>query len=119
MTTSMQNEPQRNWKQSRQFLDSIWWGAVLIWAGLIFIADSTGLLPREGGVDAWSWVFLGAGLLALAMNLWRLVSPDIQPPIAWDYIWTAIFLLLGLGSFVNFHDFLAHLRHCVGARDRD
>ena len=75
---------------------------MLFWAGLVFIADGMGYLPQSGSFSAWSWVFLGAGVLALVLNAWRLFAPDIAPPIAWDYIWTAIFLMLGFGSFVNF-----------------
>lgn len=116
MTNRLQNEPWWPWHENRRFMngpwplwdkyrqitDAIWWGGVLIWAGLVFIADSTGLLPLIGGATAWSWVFLGAGGLALAVNIWRLASPDVAPPLVWDYIWITIFLMLGLGGFANF-----------------
>jgi hypothetical protein len=102
MTTQLQHEPKSNWKESHQFIDGLWWGAVLIWAGLVFVADSMGYLYQEGNINVWTWVFLGAGVLALILNAWRLLVPDVAPPTLWDYVWTAIFLILGLSAFANF-----------------
>ena len=90
-----------NWKQDRGYLEAIYWGGVLIWAGLVFGADSLGYLPQVGGADAWSWVFLGAGLYALAGALLRAASPDYLPPTTWDYVWAGILLILGLSGFTG------------------
>ena len=43
--TIEQNESER---KERQRLEGLWWAVVLIWAGLIFGADSMGLLPQIG-----------------------------------------------------------------------
>ena len=64
MITEQENvviEQKKNQKKDRQRLEALWWATALIWAGLIFGADSLGLLPQFGQADAWSWVFLGAG----------------------------------------------------------
>ena len=50
-------------KQARKRAEGLWWAVALIWAGLVFWTDSLNLLPQIGGADAWSWVFLGAGML--------------------------------------------------------
>ena len=90
-----------SWKQERSYLVAIYWGGVLIWAGLVFGVDSLGYLPQVGGADAWSWVFSGAGLYALAGALLRAASPDYLPPTTWDYAWAGILLILGLSGFTG------------------
>jgi hypothetical protein len=85
----------------RKYLETIYWGVVLVWAGLVFIADSLGILPQTDHGDAWSWVFLGAGLIALVAALWRATSPDWPSPTIWDYVWAGALLILGLAGFLN------------------
>jgi hypothetical protein len=80
---------------------TIYWAGVFLWAGLIFGAEALGLLPGIGGASAWSWVFAGAGLLALFGNLYRARIPDWPNPGAWDYIWAGGLLIVGLGGFAN------------------
>jgi hypothetical protein len=76
-------------------------GAVMIWAGLVFGAESLGLLPQIGRADAWSWVFFGAGLLALIGIARRALSPDRADPGVWDYIWAAVLLIIGLSGLTT------------------
>ena len=57
-------------------IEGIYWAAVFLWAGLVFGGDSLGMLPQIGGATAWSWVFAGAGLLALVGDIIRVSSPD-------------------------------------------
>jgi len=89
-----------NEQEQRKRIESLWWAGVLIWAGLIFAADSLGILPQVGEADAWSWVFLGAGLLATPGNFYRASSVDTPNPTTWDWVWGGIFLILGLGGFM-------------------
>lgn len=85
----------------RRRMDAIYWGIVLVWAGLVFFADSQGLLPQIGTASAWSWIFVGAGLVALAGTLWRAVSESWPSPSIWDYVWAAILLIVGLAGFLG------------------
>lgn len=88
-------------KAERKRIDAIWWAGVLIWIGLVLGADNLNILPRIGGEgEWWLWVFLGAGLWALALNGFSVLS-NWPNPSTWDWIWTAIFLLVGLGGVVN------------------
>jgi low affinity Fe/Cu permease len=107
MTTEQMNEMTTEQEKSQQeasrHLEAIYWGGVIIWAGLIFGADSLGYLPQIGGADAWSWVFLGAGLYALLLALFRLNSLDYSNPTTWDYVWAGILMILGLGGFFSFN----------------
>jgi hypothetical protein len=80
-------------------LDSYFWGGVLLIAGLVFGGEAIGLLPQIGNATGWSWVFLGAGLLSIALNLVSLASETFEDPTAWDWIWGVIFTLIGVGGF--------------------
>ena len=94
MATPMQNGPKLHWKKSRQFILTIWAGAVLSWGGLIGVLDRTGYLPQSAEDSAWNWVLLGIGLLVITGVLWSLASPDIRPSTASDYIGAVLLLIL-------------------------
>jgi hypothetical protein len=82
-------------------LDKIYWALALIWVGLVFGADSMGILPQIGGSSAWTWIFLGGGIAGLLLSLYSLSSPDYATPTTWDYIWSGLLIILGLGSFTT------------------
>jgi len=86
-------------KKERQRLEGLWWAVALIWAGVVFGADSMGILPKIGAADAWSWIFLGAGAFGMLGNVYRVSSVDAPNPTTWDWIWSGILLILGLGGF--------------------
>ena len=98
--------------QAAKRLDGLWWAGALIWAGLVLVVDNLGQLPQVGQADAWSWIFLGAGLMALVMNACRVLGTPQRPedrvvglnlprPRTWDWIWTGALILLGLGGIAN------------------
>jgi hypothetical protein len=95
MTTQEQGKLQR--------LDTYFWAGALIWAGLIFGADSLGFLPQIGQANSWSWVFLGAGVFGLMLNFVSQSSLLISNPTTWDWSWAIIFLLVGIGGFITFN----------------
>jgi hypothetical protein len=81
--------------------EALYWAAVLIWAGLVFGADNLGVLPQVGGMDAWNWVFFGAGLLALVGCIRRLSLPDRAHPTMWDYVWAGVLMIVGLSGLTT------------------
>lgn len=105
MTTEGTNDitPDEKTKQKGELWnkDAIFWGGALIWAGLVFWADSFGYLPQVGGAEAWSWIFLGAGVYGFVLAFVSLASPNLANPGTWDYIWAGIFVLIGLGDLTN------------------
>ena len=105
MTTEQMNDmsTEQEGQEAGRHLEAIYWGGVIIWAGLVFGADSLGILPQVGGASAWSWVFLGAGLYALLGALFRITSPDYPNPTTWDWVWAGILIILGLGGFFSFN----------------
>ena len=86
-------------KAERKRLEGFWWAAVLIWSGLVFVADYFGFLPEIGGANAWSWIFLGAGTLGFIFAISRVVATDLPRPSGWDYFWSALFLVIGVTGF--------------------
>jgi low affinity Fe/Cu permease len=82
----------------RKRVEAIYWAGVLIWAGLVFGAEKLGYLPKIGRADAWTWVFLGAGLYSLIGALYRYASEDFTNPPTFDYIWGGILLIIGLNG---------------------
>ena len=95
-------------------INAIYFGGVLIWAGIVFAADSLGYLPQIGSSDAWSWIFLGAGVAALIGNLIRQASSSILNPSAFDYLFGAVLLAIGLGGFTSLYIALALVLVLVG-----
>jgi hypothetical protein len=87
-----------NRREERRGFQALWWAGTLLWAGLVFGADSLGWLPQIGQADAWTWVFLGAGLYGLIGTLYRQISVDALNPRAWDYLWSGSLLAVALGG---------------------
>ncbi len=92
------------WEERRGF-ETLWWAGTLIWTGLVFGADSLGWLPQIGQADAWTWVFLGAGLYGLVGTLYRQTSVDTLNPRTWDYLWSGFLLIVGLGGVAGVNTF--------------
>lgn len=97
----MATEGQDSGKKARKRAEGLWWAGALIWAGVVLGAESLDLLPQVGGADAWSWVFLGAGLYGLVSNLYYVSSQSSYKPAAWDWIWSGGLTVVGLGGFTT------------------
>jgi len=87
-------------KETKKYMDAIFWGGILLWAGLIFGADTMGYLPSIGTASEWSWIFLGAGVYGLLLGIIRLASDRFTNPATWDWVWAVIFLIIGLAGFM-------------------
>jgi hypothetical protein len=89
-------------------LDTVIWAAAFIWAGLVWLSSSLGVLPEQ----AWSLFFLGAGALALIELAIRLLVPAHRRDLigkliwagamfclgGWDYLWP--FVLIAIGASI-------------------
>jgi len=85
--------------EKRANAEALYWAGVLIWAGLVISANSLSLLPQIGRADAWSWMFIGAGLYGTMMNLYYSTLPDTITT-TWDYLWSGFWLVLGFSGFL-------------------
>lgn len=95
-------------------INAIYFGGVLLWAGIVFAADSLGYLPQIGFSSAWNWFFLGAGLFSLVGNIVRQVSPGILNPSTFDYLFGLVLLAIGIGGFTSLYIALSLLLILVG-----
>lgn len=114
-----QEEKSAEEKWRRDPLSAIVWGLMLVWAGIVFLLDNLGFLdtlsdflanlglkpfrlPFETPFmrfEAWSLVFLGAGILLVAEIIFRLLLPSYRRPVLGTAILAVVFFGLALGSF--------------------
>lgn len=86
----------------RKHIDSLWWAGAIILAGVVLLAETLDALPDIGAEgEWWIWIFLALGVWSVLLNGFRMISPDWPNPRAWDYIWTVIFLGVGVGSAIE------------------
>lgn len=98
-------------KYRRDPLGTLIWAVILIWAGLVWLANNFGFLERVRiraadlpinipfGTQVWSIFFIGAGLILLIEVLIRLVVPDYRRPVMGTFILAIVFFGIGLGSW--------------------
>ncbi len=96
-------------------LSTIIWGMIIIWAGLVFLAESMGLLAGlktgdwfpgmrfVGRMEAWSLIFLGAGLIVLLEAAIRYAMPSYRRAIAGTVILGFVFIGIGLGNWIGWN----------------
>jgi hypothetical protein len=101
-------------KWERDPLSAIIWALILIWSGLVFLADNLGFLggfqnlgQTIPGVNfipslgTWSIILIGAGLLVLLEALIRLVVPAYRRPVGGTIFFGVILIGIGLGNLIN------------------
>jgi hypothetical protein len=96
-------------------LSSITWAVILIWAGLVFLADNLGWLQNIpvtalpdgvhilGKLEAWTVIMLGAGVILLINVVARLLIPAYRSPVRGTIILAAVFIGIGLGNMVGWN----------------
>jgi Flp pilus assembly protein TadB len=96
-------QPEKGWdeKYRRDPLRALTWALILIWAGVALLIYNLGILEGLGFLDqmeASSLVFLGAGLIVLAMVLFRILNPEYRRPITGNIIVGFVLIGVGLGD---------------------
>jgi hypothetical protein len=108
-----EKSPEEKWQ--RDPLNTVTWAAILIWAGLVFLASNLGwldsLVSRTGAISGWDWldslsqawplVLIGAGVILLIQVLIRLLVPSYRKPVLGTIILALIFIAIGLGDLIN------------------
>ncbi len=97
---------QREWDKGEQWtggdaLGPLVWGLIIILAGLVFAATNLGMYPWLTWENAWSYIFLGAGLLFLLEILLRILMPTYRRPVRGRIILAFVALAIGLGGLVG------------------
>src|SRR3989304_1513345 len=110
---SEEKAPEEKWR--RDPLGSIIWAAILIWAGVVLLANNLGYLDSlkrltTGGPEwmlgwesVWGLILLGAGGILLVEVLTRLLVPAYRRPIGGTLILAFVFIGLGLGNIVSWN----------------
>ena len=112
-------------KYRRDPLGAIVWALILIWVGLVLLAQNLGYLEQWGlrlkfadlpfeipfiG-DSWSLIFLGIAAIVFLEIIIRLLIPDYRRPLmgsvvflivciglafgSWEFIWPLILIAIG------------------------
>ena len=98
-------------KYRRDPLGTLVWAVILIWAGVVWLANNFGFLDRMRGrladlpvdlpfgAEVWTIFFAGAGVILLIEVVIRLVVPEYRRPIMGTVILAIVFFGLALGSW--------------------
>lgn len=93
-------------KKDKKFFDGLFWGGFIIVAGLIFFADSMGvLLPSLGDDKSWRWIFLAAGVYGLVLTVIRVVTPTYVNPDTSDYFGVGLLFVIALSGLMKFDNY--------------
>lgn len=110
-----QDEKQRekDEKSHRDPLSTAVWGGIIIWAGLVLLAENLGLLAgiEQGGVvvpgivpvrlQAWGLIFTGAAVILFLEVAVRLIVPSYRRHVGGTIILGFVFLGIGLGNLIS------------------
>jgi hypothetical protein len=95
-----EKSPDEKWR--RDPLGSLIWALILIWAGVVFLMETTGTLASlrdslsVSKLEPWPLIALGAGLLFLVEVVIRVMMPAYRRPIVGSLILSVV--LIGVGS---------------------
>ena len=94
---------EKSWdeKWHRDPLNAAVWAVIIIWAGLMLLAESLNLLDWFPWLEPWSLFFLGAGAILLLEVGIRLLMPAYRQPVILNAILGIIFLAIGLGDIIS------------------
>jgi hypothetical protein len=91
------DEKGRGEKRSSDPLSAVIWALILIWTGLVFLAENLGWLTQFELETPWGLVFIGAGLLVWFEVVLRLVLTQYRRPVIGTFIFGIILLGIGVG----------------------
>ena len=110
---------EKSWeeKSRRDPISSIVWAVILVWAGLVLLANNLGYLDIGGfprvpsdndfpgqflaAISLWNLILLGAGVIVLLGVVARLALPEYRRPAGGE-LFIAIFLIgIGLGNMFS------------------
>jgi fatty acid desaturase len=95
---------EKNWEEKwrRDPLGGIVWACILVWAGLVLLADNLRLLALLR-LEAWAFILLGAGLILLLEVAVRLLVPAYRRAVTGTLILGLILIGAGLGDLLSWN----------------
>jgi hypothetical protein len=82
-------------------LNRVFFAGLVIFVGLILLANQTGMLPRVASADTWDWIMLGVGGLLLLSAFARAASGDYVRSSKGKIIVGLVFLGLGASAIFD------------------
>lgn len=95
------DEKYRDEKWRRDPVASITWAVILIWVGLVLLANNPNLMTGFTWWNPWAIGFAGAGVIVLIQAIVRLSMPEYRRGILGSLVVGLIFLGIGLGWLIG------------------
>jgi len=98
-------------KYRRDPLGTLVWAVILIWAGVVWLANNFGFLKGISTrfqdlpfdlpfrTEVWTFILLGVGAILLIEVLIRLAVPDYRRPVMGTFILAIVLIGISLGSW--------------------
>ena len=99
-----EDEKRKGWdeKWRRDRVNAVSWAAVLIWAALVILAETTDYAEDHfSWWEGWAVFFSGAGAILLLTAFYRLLVPEHRRAVTGNVILGLIFLGIGLGELIS------------------
>jgi hypothetical protein len=111
-----QEKEEKSWEEKwrRDPLNAAAWALVLIWAGVVLLANNLNLLDWLPFLEAWSLFFVGAGAILLLEVGIRLALPSYRQPVLGTIIIAIVFVAIGLGGLISWQCLLPAAVIAVG-----
>lgn len=91
-------EEEKTEKWARDPIGAIFWGLVLIVAGVFLFAATQGWILWE---NVWAWFLLGLGVVLILEGLVRWAMPAYRRPLGGRLVGGAILIAIGLGGVLG------------------
>jgi hypothetical protein len=94
---------EKNWEEKwrRDPLNAAVWALIIIWFGVVLLANSLNLLNWVPFFEPLAISFLGAGVLLLLEAGIRLIMPEYRQPVWGNLILGVVFLAIGLINVIS------------------
>ena len=98
-----EEKEEKNWEEKwrRDPLSGMVWAGILVWAGLVLLADNLRLLARFERLEAWAVILIGAGLILLLEVAVRLLVPAYRRAVTGTVIFGLVLIGVGLGELLS------------------
>ena len=96
-------EKEREEKWRRDPLSGMVWAGILIWAGLVLLADNLKLLARFERLETWSIILIGAGVILVLEVVVRLLVPAYRRAVTGTLIFGLVLIGAGLGEVLSWN----------------
>ena len=95
------DEKDQEEKWRRDPLSGMVWAAILIWAGLVLLADNLRLLASFQQLQSWALILIGAGVILLIEVVIRLTMPAYRRAVVGTLILGLVLIGAGLGEVLS------------------